>query len=426
MSRWSLQAVEKIAPDAASLAAGRKLATPGPWSETGSTEALVWGKCQGSGKTPYQVSIDLNGPAYRCSCPSRKFPCKHAIALLLLWVRGDGSVADVAEGADFAREWAQTRAERAAASAARPAKEVDPAARAKRVEDRLARMDAGLEDFGLWLTDLVRAGTVAAKRHPYAWWDGVAARLVDAQLPGLAEQVRDLASEIHRRDDWADHLLGRLGLWWTATRAWQRRAELDERTLADLRVCLGWATATEDVRTADAVPGRWQVLGAHRSDDGRLQQQRTWLREVESGEIVVVLDFAAGANPLPAARLVGSVLDTTVARYPGSWPRRALFATEPALAGTDATLPAGTSLRAALDVRAATWAENPWAARVPVLLADAVLSSTHLHDATGAAVPLLPAESPWTLIALTGSRPTTVFGELEETGFRPLAVGPAS
>ena len=79
MPRWNLQAVEKAAPDASSLTAARKLAVPGPWSETGSTDTLVWGQCQGSGRTPYQVSIDLAGPAYRCSCPSRKFPCKHAL-----------------------------------------------------------------------------------------------------------------------------------------------------------------------------------------------------------------------------------------------------------------------------------------------------------------------------------------------------------
>jgi hypothetical protein len=71
--------VISAAPDDASLAAARKLARPGPWSETGSNGDLVWGKCQGSGKTPYQVSVDTVAPAYRCSCPSRKFPCKHAL-----------------------------------------------------------------------------------------------------------------------------------------------------------------------------------------------------------------------------------------------------------------------------------------------------------------------------------------------------------
>lgn len=34
-------------------------------------EAAVWGLCQGSGKDPYQTQIDLIGPAFRCSCPSR-------------------------------------------------------------------------------------------------------------------------------------------------------------------------------------------------------------------------------------------------------------------------------------------------------------------------------------------------------------------
>ena len=46
-----------LAPDDSSRKAARGLAKPGPWSELGSTDALVWGKCQGSGKTPYQVIV---------------------------------------------------------------------------------------------------------------------------------------------------------------------------------------------------------------------------------------------------------------------------------------------------------------------------------------------------------------------------------
>ena len=422
MTRWSLQAVEKAAPDAASLTAGRKLARPGPWSELGSTDALVWGRCQGSGKTPYQVSIDLTGPAYRCSCPSRKFPCKHAIALLLLWVAGDGSVADAAEGADFAQAWAETRAQRSAGRATRSDKPVDPEAQAKRLAERLRLMDAGIAEFSLWLADLVRGGTVQAKRRPLSWWDAAGARLVDAQLPGLADRVRAAGTEVNRRDDWAEHLLDEIGRWWTAASAWQRRTELDEVAQADLRVFLGWAVPTDDVRAADAVEGRWQVLGAHRTDDGRLQQQRTWLREVDSGETVVVLDFAPRNGPLPAARLVGSVLATTLARYPGSWPRRALFATEPAVSGTHAPLPAGITVDEAVARLAGARAANPWAAHVPVVLADAALTPTEVIDSAGAALPLLPVEDAWTLAALSGGRSSTIFGEVEDGGFRPLAL----
>ena len=86
---WTVETVEGLAPDAASVAAARKLARPAPWSATGHDERAVWGLCKGSGARPYQAQVDLSGPAYKCSCPSRKFPCKHALALLLLRAGGD-------------------------------------------------------------------------------------------------------------------------------------------------------------------------------------------------------------------------------------------------------------------------------------------------------------------------------------------------
>ena len=110
MEHWSAERVAGAAPDTSSLAAARKLARPGPWSGTGSSETLLWGKCQGSGSTPYQVSVDLGGPAYRCSCPSRKFPCKHALALLLMWAEDAGAVFSETSPAEFAQEWVDDRA----------------------------------------------------------------------------------------------------------------------------------------------------------------------------------------------------------------------------------------------------------------------------------------------------------------------------
>lgn len=428
MPRWNLAAVEKAAPDASSLAAARKLATPGPWSGTGSTETLVWGKCQGSGKTPYQVSIDLGGPAYRCSCPSRKFPCKHALALLMLWVRGDGAVADAAEPADFAGEWANQRSERAERTAAREKPPADPEARARRQAERLETMTAGMTDFGLWLTDLVRAGTVAARRQPWAWWDTAAARLVDAQLPGLADRVRGMGSAVNRREDWADHLLVEVGRWWSAVQAWQRWTDLDERTRADLRAYVGWAQATEDVRAGETTTDDWLVLGAHRSDDGRLQQQRTWLRGERSGEVVQLLDFAAGGAPLPLPHLAGSTLQATLALYPGSRPRRALVVGEPTVRAERAPLPTGGTLTDSLRELAGSLGDNPWAGRVPAVLADAALlpgshgTSAQVIDRDGVALPLVAERLPWDALALTGGRPSLLVGELEHAGFRVLSV----
>ncbi|WP_182377968.1 SWIM zinc finger family protein [Nocardioides sp. WS12] len=426
--RWSLAAVEKAAPDASSLSAARKLALPGPWSETGSTDALLWGRCQGSGKTPYQVSIDLTGPAYRCSCPSRKFPCKHALALLLLWVRSDGAVADAAEPAGFAGDWAATRAGRAAeesvATARRPA---DPQTRARRIEERRATMSTALDDFAQWLADIARSGTAATRRQPWAWWDAAAARLVDGQLPGLAERVRDMSSAVSRRDDWADHLLTEVGRWWLAVQAWRRWDDLDPATRGDLRTYLGWSWTVEDLDAPEQTNAdSWQVLGAHRDERGRLKEQRTWLRSTSTGELVVVFDFAGGPEPLPVAQLEGSVLDVPLIRYPGSAPARARFTGEPARLAVETPLPVGGSVADARAALTARWLQNPWAHRAPVLIRGHLVPPTPegpaaLVDERGEAVPLLGPE-PWDLLARTGGAVTDVFGEFEETGLRPLTV----
>jgi hypothetical protein len=433
MTRWTHEQVARLAPDAASLRAARALARAGPWSESGSTDTLAWGRCQGSGSTPYQVTVDLTGPTFRCTCPSRKQPCKHGLALLLRLVLGGGTLSDGPEGPggpavsapppDLAK--ARTRRDG-------PAK--DPAAAARRREDRLALMAAGLADLETWLGDLVRGGLAAARQQPYRYWDEAAARLVDAQLPGLAERVRRMGSDVHARTDWADHLLAEAGRWWTAARAWAGRDRLDAAQLGDLRAFLGWPFAKDEIRAADPVTDRWLVLGVHRTDDGHLQQQRTWLWGTTTGETVLILDFAAVGGTLGVAQVVGAVVEAPMGRYPGGGPRRALFAEEPVPVGASSVLPAGGPLDEAL-ARVAAWrAANPWFDRLPVTVAGARLlppgaaggpgggDPGWVVDERGDALPLVAGAPVWPLLALTGGAPAPLFGEIEDGRFRPLTL----
>ena len=71
----------QLAPDDSSVKAGKGLATLSKWVLRECSGRAVWGHCQGSGKNPYQTVIDLNDIAFKCSCPSRKFPCKHGLGL---------------------------------------------------------------------------------------------------------------------------------------------------------------------------------------------------------------------------------------------------------------------------------------------------------------------------------------------------------
>lgn len=87
-----LKAIEQLATDQASLKAAAGLAKPGKWSGTGMSPdgALVWGECAGSGANPYRVMADLRDLGSKCTCPSRKFPCKHVLALL--WLNAESVV----------------------------------------------------------------------------------------------------------------------------------------------------------------------------------------------------------------------------------------------------------------------------------------------------------------------------------------------
>src|SRR5262245_41931014 len=87
-TRWTVEQVVAVAPNPQSVAAAEPLAIPARWSTTGGDERALWGRCRGSGAEPYETAVDHVEVAWRCTCPSRKSPCKHALALLLLWIRG--------------------------------------------------------------------------------------------------------------------------------------------------------------------------------------------------------------------------------------------------------------------------------------------------------------------------------------------------
>ena len=420
---WSEQQIVAAAPDAASVAAGRKLAVPGPWSETGASDSLLWGRCQGSGSTPYQVSVDLLAPAYRCTCPSRKFPCKHAIALLLLW--SAGAIGESGDTAGFAQSWAELREKRSRARGAstEDAAPADPEAQARRQQDRVAKMDAGIAEFSLWLTDLGRAGLADARARDRSWWDTAAARLVDAQLPALAEQVRDAAGAI-RAGLGDSELLQLVGRWWMLARAWSVRETLSAEEQADLRAALGWPVPTAEVRAGEVVTGTWLVTGAHRDLDGRLQQQRTWLRG-EDGEHVVVNEVAGPGGALGTPQLAGTRLRATLALYPGSRPRRALFVDPATPLEPSRDLGPTTDIASALTAAAAQLAVAPWRDRFPVTLGGLRISADPeptVVDAAGDGLPAAPGTDLTALLALTGGAPCSAFGEIEAGRFRILSL----
>ena len=315
---WDADRVADAAPDAKVAAAGLKLAEPASWTDLGHHGDLLWGLCKGSGKNPYQVSVDTSAPAFRCSCPSRKFPCKHAIALLHLWCRGDTGGA---EPADFAAEWAAKREQRAARAAQRiagaAAASPERAARAgARIARREARISEGLDELDRWMLDQVEQGlaTTAAGRGKEL--RRLAARMVDAQAPGVALRLQELSQLKDTSPDDRRRLTEGLGALHLLARAWGRRESLPAHLAACVRREVGLTVKTEEVLAAPGVEDRWLCAGSRIRLEGRMTARDLWLHGTTTGRWGRVVLYGTSVPPLPAALMPGTCVDARVHFYP--------------------------------------------------------------------------------------------------------------
>lgn len=439
--RWNAEQVLALAPDASSTRAAQVLAKPSPWRETGHTPSALWGLCKGSGKVLYQTCVDLGEPAYRCSCPSRKFPCKHALALMLLW--SAGRVPD-AEPPEWVTDWVATRAGRIQRGAARTERKATAprAANGRTAQRRAERVAAGLAELDRWLTDQVRQGITS--RTEYEHWDAMAARLVDAQAPALASAVRRLAYAAAA----PERLLTELALIRLLVSGYRRVDQLPPGLAATVRTRIGFPVATDDVLATEPVRDDWAVVALRDEGDERLTVRRCWLHGRRTDRPALVLSFAAPGQTLAADLLPGTSVEADLCFYPGALPLRAIVATRHAAPAAFELPPGAGSIAEALDVYGRAVAAEPWLERWPVLLAgvtavrgaadrggrgpadwvgrgpgDQLAAPWYVRDQAGDALPLDPAGGPpWRLVAAAGGRPVTVAAELTASGVRPLTI----
>lgn len=437
MSRkpFSTDEVLALSPDDASAKAARGLVAPGKWPVLGASDSAVWGECQGSGSKPYQTQIDISGagPTFRCSCPSRKFPCKHGLALLLLQAQ-DAAGFTAAEPA-WVSEWLASRKERAekketrASAPPAAAEAADPAVAARRENKRFDRMGAGAQELGLWLDDLGRRGLAAlAGQQDKA--QAMAARMVDAQAPGLGQRLSQAMALVGKGADWPARVLERIGKLQLLVDATLQRERLPPSLQADLRQALGWPLERDEVLAAgETVTDRWQVLAQGMAErEARLTERRVWLHGGQSGRRALLVDFSYAGKAFDQGWLVGQCVAANLVFYPGGDPQRALLAAP----GEAVTPPAGPDAFPSAPQAADEWqalaqrmAANPWAERWPLLLGAARPlrrdEGWALH-AGGRLLPLALSDTDgWLLLAFSGGRALELFGEWDGAVLRPLS-----
>jgi hypothetical protein len=302
---------------------------------------------------------------------------------------------------------------------------VDPGAQAQRALNREARIALGLEDLDRFMRDLVRHGLGAAQARGGELFDEPAARLVDAQAPGIARRVRALGGTIASGSGWPERMTERLGLLHLLVEAYRRQAELSPELRADVRGLAGWTVSQDELLAAPGVRDRWMVRGERVEEDERFISQRLWLQGSESGRWALLLAFVPAGARLDRNLRPGTVVDAELVFYPGATPTRALLKSRGAVTPMTAA-PGAAELAAAHAAYGAALARNPWLDDQPLALAAVIPQETAagwiVRDAAGHGLPLARHFAhELRLVAVAGGRPVALFGEWNGRTLLPLA-----
>lgn len=434
--------IESLAPDQSSLSAALKLTKPTTWPvlQTSSDGALLWGECQGSGSSPYRVVVSPDDVGYKCTCPSRKFPCKHVLAVLWLkvdkperfepspppqWVvdwtarRRPGSGRPPGKPAgdeDPATPKAAPSLDAALEDEVAPEKSADPKAVARaaahRERQRAERETAvadGLDELDRWTLDQLAQGMAGFTQRSQAAIGTVAKRLTDGKAGGLAGKLEAFPTELFRypENERADVAIERLSALALIAAAYRNQHHLPAGLREDARRAVGWTLRREDLLAdtdAPRVEATW-IVGTNLSEvqPDKLRRLETWLINASPADgqprVAVLIDFvpvSGGAFGFPFEPMQS--IEGEVVFFPSAAPLRGLLASRKEASATVSWPQGHQGLGPALDAFADHLAALPWLDAWPLVVDGLQVRTVGkgricLADATGARIPLWPTQA---------------------------------
>ncbi|MCQ4087904.1 SWIM zinc finger domain-containing protein [Saccharibacillus sp. JS10] len=199
--------IDSLAPNAAAIKNGRGLVQQNKFVKLQISEQgdLLFGECAGSGKSNYICSVDFvnpENPISRCNCPSRQFPCKHALGLMYAYAEGKNfEQSTVPEDISSKREKAEKREEN---KAKQESGELPPAKPKKvnktALKKKIAQQIEALEDLEKLVLSIVRGGLGTTNTRTVKELNDHAKRLGSRYLTGAENELRRLALLLDQKD----------------------------------------------------------------------------------------------------------------------------------------------------------------------------------------------------------------------------------
>lgn len=339
--------IDSIAPNAGAMKNGRDLVKKNSFPKLCRSEdgTLLFGECKGSGKEPYRCSADFvkpESPVFRCSCPSRQFPCKHNLGLLYAYAGGEPfAVEEIPTDVADKRSKIEQREEKKKEAAA--GGETEPVKRKTNQSALVKKMAAQLEGIELLhklIRQIAQAGFASIDAKTMKMLDDQAKQLGNYYVPGLQHAFRELLLVLQSEDDQERvyteavdklTLLHRLVL--TSRDYIEARRQNPERpmdTVTPLEEAIGYAWQAAELKECGLARSDVELLQlAFRSyaneARGEYVDEGWWVR-LDTGELHTVRTY----RPYRAAKYMkeeDSCFSVVKAKelfvYPGQWAPRA-------------------------------------------------------------------------------------------------------
>ncbi len=413
-----------LAPDDASKKSGKGLAGAANWVSFGANSDAIWGECQGSGSKPYQTQVDLNNIAFKCSCPSRKFPCKHGLGLMLFYSKDQNHFSGK-EIPAWVSEWLGKRTEKAEKIEEKVAKPVDEVAQAKRQQARVSKVKDGIEELLLWIKDIIRNGAMHIPEKPYAFWNGMAKRMVDAQAPGLATMVNGLGEIPYFKEGWQHIFLDRLLAIYLLIEGYRNIETLEPAMQAEIRALIGFTQSQSELKAQTGIKDNWCVIARQVTEEERLIVEKFWLYGTQSQQYALILQFTVNSQARELALLPGSVIEAELVFYNADLPLRALLKEQTATRQSTA-LAGHTNWEAVIEAQVKWNERNPFITELPFVV-NLLRPVNHneqwwLQDTDNNMMQMVQPTGLYELLALCGGQhlPMVVLGK--EHKYQPVGV----
>lgn len=414
-----------LAPDESSKKSGRELANLSKWASKGVNEQALWGECQGSGSKPYQTQIDIHNTAFKCSCPSRKFPCKHGLGLMLLYSRQPATFTDNTAPA-WVTEWISKRAEKQEKQAEKKDKPVDEAAQAKRQQARQLKVSDGVEELLLWVKDIIRNGILNVPEKNAAYFENMARRMIDAQAPGLANMVKNLAAINFFRDGWQSQLMDQLVKIYLVITGFKNIDALPENMQQDVRAWIGFTQSLEELKERTGTTDTWLVLGKQSTEEDTITVERNWLYGINSNQYALVLQFFVRGQGGQHILTPGVFIEAELVFYASVLPMRAIIKRQMSATGIQ-QYKAFTNWQQVADAETVAGSALPFYAERPYIVEGVrpVLYEKQwwLQDSGNRLMRIKDEfKNIWKLLSLSGGKPLDIAVIGKETRYEPVGL----